>query len=249
VDYFDSVREWLADGSHWTGPEGIPNRMWQHVQISLVSLVFALLIAVPLGLVLGHYRKGGFVALNVSNVGRALPAIAILLMAVLAFGIGDPPPYLTAIGVVSIPAFIALVALAIPPMLTNTWVGVTEVDPNVREAALGMGMNGRQVLRQIELPMAAPLMMAGIRTSAVAVVATATLLAYVGGGGLGRFIIDGSRISYDDPRVFVGAVSVALLSVAVEILLAGVERLVVSRGIRSGAAPVLVPDERSRVAA
>jgi osmoprotectant transport system permease protein len=242
VNYFSDVFDWLTDSANWQGQDGIPHRMLQHLQISLVSLVFAALIAVPIGLVLGHFRRGGFVAINVANLGRAVPALAILLMAVLAFGIADPPPYLTSIGVVSIPAFLALVALAIPPMLTNAYVGVTEVDPEVRDAARGMGMNGGQVLRQVELPLSAPLVMAGIRTSAVAVIATATLLAYVGGGGLGRFIIDGAAISYRDPRVFVGALFVALLSVAAEVALGVVERFVVPRAARH-AAPT-APDVR-----
>jgi osmoprotectant transport system permease protein len=117
-------------------------------------------------------------------------------------------------------------------MLTNTYVGVTEVDPDVRDAAVGMGMNGREVLRRVELPLASPLVLAGIRTSAIAVIATATLLAYVGGGGLGRFIIDGSSISYDDPRVFVGAAAVALLSIAVELVLSVVGRFAQPHGTR-----------------
>jgi osmoprotectant transport system permease protein len=257
MNYFQNVWDWLADGSHWTGPEGVPNRLVQHVQICAISLLVAALIAVPIGVVLGHFGRGGFLAINLSNVGRAIPAIAILLMAVLAFGIGDPPEYLTTIGVVSIPAFLALVALAIPPMLTNAYVGVTEVDPDVRDAARGMGMTNAQVLRRVELPLSSPFVMTGIRTSAVAVVATATLLAYVGGGGLGRFIIDGSRISYSDPRVFVGALFVALLSIIVELVLALVQHLIVPRALRPGAGSeaevrvedVVLPDDAARVAA
>jgi osmoprotectant transport system permease protein len=232
VSYFSDVWEWVTDSANWQGQDGVPHRMLQHLQISVVSLVAALLVAVPVGLVLGHLRRGGFVAINLANLGRAVPSLAILLMAVLAFGIGDPPPYLTSIGVVSIPAFLALVALAIPPMLTNTYVGVSEVDPDIRDAAVGMGMNGREVLRRVELPLASPLVLAGIRTSAIAVIATATLLAYVGGGGLGRFIIDGAAISYRDPRVFVGAVGVALLSIVVEIALSVVGRFVQPHGTR-----------------
>jgi osmoprotectant transport system permease protein len=241
VTYFSDVADWITDSANWQGQDGVPHRMLQHLQISLVSLVAALLIAVPIGLVLGHYRRGGFLAINVANLGRAIPSLAILLMAVLAFGIGDPPPYLTSIGVVSIPAFLALVALAIPPMLTNTYVGVTEIEPDVRDAALGMGMNGRQVLRRVELPLSSPLVLAGVRTSAIAVIATATLLAYVGGGGLGRFIIDGSAISYRDPRVFVGAAAVALLSIAVELVLSAVGRFVQPHGTRRVA--TVAPDE------
>jgi osmoprotectant transport system permease protein len=247
MTYFGDVWEWVTDSAHWHGDEGIPNRFLEHVEISAISLVFAVLIALPLGLIVGHFRRGGFVVLNIANLGRAIPAFAILLLAVLQFGIGDPPEYLETIGIVSVPAFLALVALAIPPVLTNTYVGVKELDAGVRDAATGMGMNGRQMLGRVELPLAMPHIMAGIRTSAVAVIATATLLAYPGGGGLGRFIIDGAAISYEDPRIFVGAFSVAVLSIAVELLLALVERFVVPSTLRSVRG--VTPDERVRIAA
>jgi osmoprotectant transport system permease protein len=247
VNYFGNVWSWLTDPANWQGQDGVPHRMLQHIQISVVCLVVAVLIAVPIGLVLGHFRRGGFVAVNVANLGRAIPALSILLIAVLIFGIGSPPRVLTTIGVVSYPAFLALVALAIPPVLTNTYVGVAEIDADVRDAARGMGMNNRQVLARVELPLAGPVIMAGIQTSAVAVIATATLLAYPGGGGLGRFIIDGYAISYTDPRVFAGALFVALLAIVFELVLGGLERLLVPRALRR-AAPV-VPDERVRMAA
>jgi osmoprotectant transport system permease protein len=248
MSYLSSVRDWVTDGAHWHGVEGIPNRLVEHIEISLVSLLFAILIALPIGLVLGHFRRGGFAVLSVGNLGRAIPALSILLLAVLVFGVGDPPRVLTSIGIVSIPAFIALVALAIPPILTNAYVGVSEIDPQVRDAATGMGMSGGQVLARVELPLASPTIMAGVRTSAVAVVATATLLAVVGGGGLGRFIIDGAAIALDDPRIFVGAVLVALLSVVVEFGLALVQRVVVPSALQM-TVDHAVPDERVRVAA
>jgi osmoprotectant transport system permease protein len=241
--YFGSVLDWLGESAHWRGDEGVPNRLLEHIQISIVSLVVAVAIALPLGLILGHYQRGGFAAVNLANLGRAIPALSILLIAVLVFGIGDPPRFLTSIGVVSTPAFIALVALAIPPVLTNTYVGVAGIDPEVRDAARGMGMNGGEVLRRVELPLATPYIMTGIRTSAVAVIATATLMAYVGGGGLGRFIIDGAAIHYDDPRIFVGALFVALLSILVELALAFVQRLVVPAPLRR--AVVIAPEERA----
>jgi osmoprotectant transport system permease protein len=245
--YFGNVIDWITDSSHWRGSDGVPHRLVEHLEISAVSLVIALLIAIPLGLVLGHFRRGGFAAVNVANLGRAIPALSILLLAVSIWGISDPPHWLRSIGVVSFPAFIALVALAIPPVLTNTYIGVTGIDQNVRDAARGMGMGNGQMLRKVELPLATPLIMTGIRTSAVAVIATATLLAYVGGGGLGRFIIDGAAISFSDPRIFVGALFVAILSMAVEAILAFVQRFVVpaplQRQIQAG------PDARVRVAA
>ncbi len=248
MNYLQTVWDWLLVGSHWHGAEGVPHRIVEHVEISAVSLVVAVVIALPVGVVLGHYRRGGFAVLSIGNLGRAIPALAILLLAVIVFGIGDPPRLLTSIGVVSIPAFIALVALAIPPILTNAYVGIAEVDPEVRDAARGMGMSDGEILRRVELPLASPTIMAGVRTSAVAVVATATLLAVVGGGGLGRFIIDGAAIALDDPRIFVGALFVAVLSVIVEIGLALVQRLVVPSALQM-TVDHAVPDERVRVAA
>jgi osmoprotectant transport system permease protein len=135
------------------------------------------------------------------------------------------------VGIGSIPTFLVLVALAIPPMVTNTYAGVNGVDPEAVDAARGMGMSGGQLLRRVEMPLASPLIMAGIRTSAVAVVATATLAAVVGWGGLGRYIYDGSRV-HDYERLFAGALLVALLANAVELLLAVVQHFVVPRGMR-----------------
>jgi len=231
MEFLGNMWDWFANGDHWRGDEGIPNLLWQHIQISFIAVVVAVAVALPIGLVFGHYRRGGFVAINLANIGRALPALALLILAVREFGGGDPPGWLQAVGVGSLPTFLALVALAIPPVVTNTYVGVTTVDAATREAAEGMGMSGSQVLRRIELPLALPLIMAGIRTTAVAVVATATLAAIVGWGGLGRYIIDGFRVG-DDERLFAGAILVALLAIVVELALAVVERLVVSRGLR-----------------
>lgn len=228
MGFLGGMFDWFTDPAHWSGAEGIPHLLWQHVQISVVSVVAALVVALPIGLVLGHVRRGGFVVVNLSNVGRALPAIAILLIAVLRFGIGAPPAWMRSVGIGSIPPFLALVALAIPPVLTNAYVGVAGVDREVVDAARGMGMSGVQVLRRVELPLALPLVMAGIRTTAVAVVATATLAAYVGWGGLGRYIIDGYAVQ-DNQKVFAGAVLVALLSVVVEAGLALLQRAVVPR--------------------
>jgi osmoprotectant transport system permease protein len=231
MDFLGDVVDWFQDGSNWSGEDGVIHRLAEHVQISLVSLLIAAAIALPIGVVLGHMRRGGLVAINISNVGRALPTLAVLIFLVQIFGIGDPPGVLAFTG--SLPTLIALVALAIPPMLTNSYVGMTDVDPDVRESAEGMGMSGAQQLTRVEMPIALPLIMAGVRTSAVAVVATATLAAYIGWGGLGRFIIDGLS-TQDNVQVFAGAVLVALLSIVVELTLAGVQRVVVSPGLRVG---------------
>ena len=158
------------------------------------------------------------------------PALALLILAVQWFGIGDPTGILTPLH--SIPAFIAMFALALPPMLANAYIGVATVDDEVREAARGMGMTERQILTRVELPLALPLVMAGVRTAAVAVVATATLAAYVDAGGLGRYIVDGFAVQ-DNVKVFAGGFLVALLAVVVELSLALLQRTVVSPGLRT----------------
>lgn len=231
MGFLGDVWGFLTDPQNWQGDEGIPTLFLQHLQLTVVSVTVAAAIALPIGVVLGHLRKGGAVAINVANVGRALPALALLILGVQIFGIGDPTGILTP--VLSIPAFIAMVALAIPPMVANAYVGVSGVDDDVREAARGMGMHGRQVLWRVELPMSLPLVMAGVRTAAVAVVATATLAAYVDAGGFGRYIVDGFAVQ-DNVKVFVGGFLVALLAVAVELLLSLVQRLLVSRGLQAG---------------
>jgi osmoprotectant transport system permease protein len=234
VDFLGDVVDWFGDGSNWTGDDGVIHRLSEHVRISIISIAAAALIALPIGFLIGHVRKGGVVAVNVSNIGRALPSFALLILMVQIFGIGEPTGFLSFVG--SFPTFIVLVALAIPPMLTNTYVGVAGVDPDVREAARGMGMSGRQLLTGVETPVALPLVWAGIRTAAIAVVATATLAAYTGWGGLGRFIIDGLS-TQDYVQVFAGAVLVALLAIVFEFALAGMQRLTVSRGLRVGVRP------------
>jgi len=220
MSFIGQVLQWFLDGSHWQGDFGIPNRLFEHVSMSVESLVAAALIALPIGVTLGHIGRGGNLAINVSNVGRAVPSFALLVIAVQLVGIGFWP------------AFIALVALGIPPIVTNSYIGMREVDADVREAAKGMGMRDRAVLWQVELPIAAPFLMAGVRTSAVNIVATATLAALVAWGGLGRFIVDGLA-QRDTVQLFAGALLVALLSVAVELSLTALQRITTSRGLRN----------------
>src|SRR5437016_10047888 len=218
------VLQWFADPAHWSGSDGIPTRLVQHLQLSAESVVIGAVIALPIGIVLGHYGRFGNLAMNVSNVGRALPSFGILVIAFYLFGLGDTP------------IILALTMLAIPPMVTNSYVGMREVDPDVKDAARGMGYREVARLLRIELPLAVPLVMAGIRTSAVQVVATATLGALIAGGGLGRFIVDGLD-QQDYTKAAAGAILVAVLALATEVSLAGVERLLVPKGIRLQRAP------------
>ncbi|MGZ8585998.1 MAG: ABC transporter permease, partial [Actinomycetota bacterium] len=177
------VWAWLTDAANWSGSSGIPARILEHLEISGTAMLIAVAVAIPAGLAIGHTRRGEFVAVQIANLGRAIPSFAILSIAyqlVLRFS-----PSL-AFGFV--PTVVAMVFLAVPPILTNTYVGVQQVEPDAVEAARGMGMTGMQTLRSLEVPLAAPLIVTGCRTAAVQVVATATLAALIAGGGLGRFI-------------------------------------------------------------
>ncbi|MDT7572430.1 MAG: osmoprotectant transport system permease protein [Actinomycetota bacterium] len=203
---------WLTDSAHWHGAEGVPHRLAEHLAISGLSIAIACVLALPIALALGHIRRGGSVAVNVSNASRAVPTFGLLILfAVTPIGFGNRA------------AVVALTLFAIPPLLTNAYVGVRDVDAEVREAARGMGMTGLQVLRRVELPLALPLIAAGLRTAAVQVVATATLAAYVGGGGLGRFIADGFGQA-DPAMTTAGGVLVAALALLVELSLGALQR-------------------------
>lgn len=213
--------DWFTTAANWEGDFGVPHRMYEHVVMSVGATAAAAALAVPIGVALGHGgRRGaaGTIAINAANVGRAIPSYGILVLFALVFGLSGWP------GFGARPAFVALVALAIPPMLTNTYIGVRDVDANARDAARGMGMTGRQILRRVELPLAVPLIFTGLRTSAVQVVATATLAAATAWGGLGRFIVDGFA-QRDNPQIIAGALLVGLLSVITEASLAFVQGL------------------------
>ena len=213
---FSKVFDWFSTGEHWSGSTGVPARVFEHVQMSFGAVAVAALVALPIGLYIGHTRKGAFLAVSIANLGRAIPSFAILALAVPFLGIGFKPTLVT------------LVALAIPPILTNTYVGVEGVDSDTVEAARGMGMAERQILTRLELPLAVPLMLAGLRTAAVQVVATATLAALIGWGGLGRFIIDGFATG-DRTEIVAGAVLVAALAIVTELLFGLIERLLSPR--------------------
>jgi len=225
VTFLFDVIAWLTAPEHWAGSNGIPTRIAEHLLLSGTTAVVAVLIALPIGVWCGHTGRGGFLAINIANLGRALPSLALLALML-------PVALSLKLGLGFWPTFFALVPLGIPPVLTNSYVAIREVDRDIIEAARGMGLREGQVLRQVELPIGAPLIIAGVRNAAVAIVATATLGALVAGGGLGRYIVDGLALQ-EYPRLFVGALLVALLSIAVELVFGALERLVVSAGIRA----------------
>jgi len=205
---------WLADPAHWSGDDGIWHRLLQHLVLTVVCLVISCLIALPVALVLGHLGKGGALAVNISNVGRAIPTFAVLVLLLLTpvgnWGEG--------------PTVVALVLFAVPPLLTNAYVGMREVDRSVVQAARGMGMTGRQMLFQVELPLSLPMVLNGVRIAAVQLVATATIAALAGGGGLGRIITAGFNLA-STPQVVAGAFLVAVFALIVEGIFETAERL------------------------
>ncbi len=206
------VVDWFADPSHWQGRSGVPARLLEHLGLTAAALGLACLLAVPLALWLGHLGRGGPLAVNLSNIGRAVPTFAVLvLLAIGPLGFG-PEATVT-----------ALVLFAVPPILTNGYVGMREVDRDVVEAARGVGLSPWEIVRTVELPLAVPLLLNGIRLAAVQVVATATIAALVAGGGLGNIILLGFG-TQDQSAVVAGALLVALFALATELLFAGLGR-------------------------
>ncbi|NUU25066.1 MAG: ABC transporter permease [Streptomycetaceae bacterium] len=206
--------DWLTDGSNWSGDGGVWQRLGEHVTLTVGCLAIAAAIALPVALWLGHIGKGGALAINISNIGRAVPTFAVLaLLGLSPLGMGTET------------TVVALVLFAIPPILTNAYVGMRGVDREVVEASRGMGMSGPQTLWRVELPLALPLVVTGLRTSAVQVVATATLAALVAGGGLGRIVTAGFQLQ-DQGQVVAGAFLVAVLALVVEGLFALAQRAV-----------------------
>lgn len=229
MEFVAAVTGWLVDPAHWSGGDGIPVRIGEHLLLSVVPVLVAALLALPLGLFIGHTGRGGFVVVSVANVGRALPSlgimgIALLFTAGLGFGFGEPA------------ILIALFALALPPMVTNTYAALRAIDRDLLEAGRGMGMRELQLLRRVELPLALPVILAGVRIAAVQVVATASLGAVLATGGLGRYIIDGIANKVY-PEVFAGAALTALLAILTELAFGLAQRLLVSRGVRAAGAP------------
>ncbi|SNS80971.1 osmoprotectant transport system permease protein [Streptosporangium subroseum] len=213
------VIDFFTNPDNWSGPDGIPTRLLEHLEFSGISLLLAMLIALPLGLWIGHTGKGALFAILSANAARALPTLGLLVLIVLLMGVGT-----------IVPVLIPLVALAVPPILVNTYEGIRNVDPDLRDAAYGMGLRGGQVLGRVLVPTALPLIMLGLRVAAIQVVSTATVAAYVGLGGLGRFIVDGLATK-DFPSTIGGAVLVALLALIVQLGFGLVQRFLVSPGV------------------
>jgi osmoprotectant transport system permease protein len=242
MELVGEVSAWLTDPGNWGGNNGIGTRLWEQVVLSAAALAAAMLVALPAGLAIGHTGRGATLVIWIANVGRAVPSlgwIGIWFPIVLALHTGESGFWT---------ALVALTLLAIPPMVTNTYAGLREVDRDLIEAGRGMGMREGQLLRGVEVPLALPVILAGIRISATQTVATATLAAVVSGGTLGVIIIQGINGGRDD-RLVGAALVVAALTLLTEGLFTLLERLAARRQVsglarraHTAADPVPVPD-------
>jgi osmoprotectant transport system permease protein len=217
------VLAWFADAAHWRGPGGVPVRITEHLYYTAVTVLIASAIAVPLGLLVGHTARGGVLLVGLANAMRALPTLGLLTFLFLLF---------RSQGVSTV---VALVVLAVPPILAGAYAGVQSVEAGVVDAARGMGMTSAQRLFQVELPGSLPLLLGGLRSAVLQVVATTTVAAYLGLGGLGRLLLDGLR-SGDYPQMVAGALLTAGLAVVLDLLLAGVQQQAVPTGVRLSSA-------------
>ena len=214
---------YLFDPAHWDFSDGsIPQLILSHLWYVLLALLIGTVIALPIGLWIGHTGRGSFIAINAGNAGRSLPTLGLLMLMVTLLGLGLTP------------VLIALTVLVVPPVLTSAYAGIRSLDHRVVDAAKGIGMRPWQVLTKVELPMALPVLMSGFRSAALQVVATATVAAAVGLDGLGRLLIDGLAVN-DYSRVLAGAIVVAVLAVVLDLVLAFAQRRVVSPGLQERA--------------
>ena len=221
----DKTIAWLTDPLHWSGPDGMPARIFEHVWYSAIALAVAALVAIPLGLAIGHTGRGRLLVVNLAGAARAIPSLGLLYLMVLWLF-----PKIKGDNAFLVPILIVLVVLAIPPLMAGAYAGVEGVDPAARDAAKGMGMSGLQVLRKVEVPNALPLIFSGFRSATLQVIATTTLAAIAGAGGLGRYLIDGQKILEYEQMVS-GAIVVAALALLIDGLLAVIQRYAVSPGL------------------
>ncbi|MEU6812096.1 ABC transporter permease [Streptomyces sp. NPDC046831] len=213
------VSAFFSDGAHWHGYDGIPARMAEHLRYCVIALGLAAAVALPAGLLTGHYGRGGNTVALIATAGRALPSFGLLVLMFIVFGFG------------LLPVMVPLVVLAVPPILVTTYEAVRSVDPSPVDAARGMGMGEFRVLFRVELPVALPLILSGLRSAAIQIVSTATIAAYVSLGGLGRYIIDG-LYQRDYEKVVGGATLVAVLALATLAVFWATARIAVSPGVR-----------------
>ena len=207
MNFLHQALAYIFTADHWGGRSGIGARILEHLQYTAVAVVISALIAIPIGMIIGHTGRGTFLVVTGVNALRALPTLGVLLLGVLLWGLGLLPPT------------VALMLLGIPPLLAGTYAGIANVDPAVVDAARSMGMTETRVLTRVELPNAMPLILGGLRTATLQVVATATVAAYASLGGLGRYLIDGIKVRQFHIAL-VGALLVTVLALILDGLLA-----------------------------
>lgn len=222
MSFFNFAWQWLITANHWHGSDGVPARLLEHVEYTALAMVISAAIALPAGVAIGHTRRGGFVVVSLANIWRALPTLGLLI---LAFVLSNGASWAW---------LVPLVALAVPPILVTAYEGVLGVDADLKDAAAGMGMTSLQVLFKVEVPVALPLILLGLRTATIQVVSTATIAAYISLGGLGRYIIDGLATN-NYGMVAGGAALVVLLALVVQFAFIGLARLIVPAGLRQQA--------------
>ena len=213
MNYLRAAFGWLAEPSNWGGAGGIMARLGQHLAVTAIAVGVAVLIAVPVGIVVGHTRRGAGVVGAVAGAARAIPTLGLLTLFALWLGIGLQAPLL------------ALVILAIPSALAGTYAGIQAVDPAISDAARAIGMDEFRIVWQVEIPLGAPVIIGGVRAATLQVVATATLAAYVADNGLGRYLFIGLK-TRDYAQMVGGALLVIMLALVLEIVLASIQRLV-----------------------
>ena len=227
----EQLLAFLTDASSWQAETGIPDRMLEHVIVAGLAVVVASALALPLGFYIGHTGRLQLLGINLANIGRAVPSYAVMVMLLpVMLGLAPVLGYDPRLGLRVLPIFLAMVLLAIPPILVGTYAGLRDIDPDITESARAMGLTERQILRRMELPLASPVIVGGFRIAVLQVIATATIGAYLAGGGLGRFIIDGIA-RQDDGMLYTGVLLVAVLAIGTDLLLSWLQRRLTPRGV------------------
>jgi len=246
----NEVIAFFMDPANWEGSRGIPSRLVEHLAVSGLAIVVATAIGLPIGLYIGHTGRGANLAINLANIGRAVPSYAVMVM-ILPLAVAAAPVfgYSARQGLNFVPIVVAMTLLAIPPVLVGAYAGLRSVDRDLIEAARGMGLRERQILTQTEMPIASPIIVGGFRTATLQVIATATIGAILSGGGLGRFIVDGmSQGRSGSASIFAGAILVTVLAVGVDALLSLVQRRLTPRGLTEEGPAAPTPDPTDVVA-
>ena len=228
MELIAGIARWFADPAHWQGPAGVPTRVFEHLLLSAAALAIAAFVGLSIGLFVGHTRRGASIAVGLANLGRAFPTLAVMgLVFPLTAAIDNQ------LGFKVYPAVIGLIVLAIPPILVNAYTGVAGVNPEIVEAGRANGMRERQVLTMVELPLAVPAILSGVRSGASQIVATATLAAIFGGPGLGRYLVEGYA-QRDYPMMWAGVILVGVVFAGVELGFAVLQRGLTSQGVQTG---------------